>query len=65
MLPSRLAQKNENGAVVATPSNTTVAGLISALGLPGGTVIRNCDVPQRSTGVFVGPGGGGEEIFEL
>jgi hypothetical protein len=55
---------NENGTVVVSPITGTVAHMLTALGLPSNTVVKNCDVPSRSTGAFTGPNQRGLDIFE-
>lgn len=55
---------NESGKVLVSPVTGHVSDLLTALGLPGGTVVSNCDVPSRSTGVFIGPGDRGNDVLE-
>ncbi len=56
---------NSCGYVALAPSTQTVAAWITALGLDGGTIIKNCDVLGRSHGAFCGVGQNGLDIFEL
>jgi hypothetical protein len=55
---------NANGRVVVAQRNTTVAGLLSSLGLAGGTTVAPCNVQARATGAFAGPGDTGRDISE-
>jgi hypothetical protein len=57
--------KNANGRIVAAPSNSTVAGLLTSLGLDPATVVAPCNVQARATGAFAGPGDTGRDIFEV
>jgi hypothetical protein len=57
--------KNANGRVVVAPSNSTVAGLLTLLGLDPATVVMNCSITARATGAFVGPVDTGRDIFEV
>jgi hypothetical protein len=56
--------KNENGLVVRSPFTGTVAQMLTALGLSGGTIVSNCDTPSRASGAFVGPNQRGLDVFE-
>jgi hypothetical protein len=55
---------NANGKVVVTGSNTTVSGLLTSLGLDGGSVVKNCNVPARAHGAFTGPRESGGDMFD-